>query len=142
MGEASALPVSLDVGVTVSVSQAELATNMTILCLLSPALTWPPATRLRYYSDFDSFAADVPSNLSIYNAGVAFFAQPTHPQTLAVARVFQSSTGGYTYQSFAQELVNIAQDAKNAGNPIYAWALDATYRDQTTTTTTTTTTTA
>ena len=51
-------------------------------------------------------------------------------------------TGADELKAFETNLQNIAQAAKDAGRPIYAWAEDATYRDQTTTTSTTTTTTA
>jgi hypothetical protein len=68
-----------------------LATNMTMLCVLSPVAPFTPDTRLRFYDNFLSFAADVPSSLSIYNAGLEFFSQPNHPEMLAVAQVFTAS---------------------------------------------------
>jgi hypothetical protein len=52
---ANALPRSIDVNVQVSLAQTEIATNMTLACLLTPNPTWPVESRLRYYNDLPSF---------------------------------------------------------------------------------------
>src|ERR1035441_4831285 len=90
---ASNLPLSIDVAVQISLSQTEIATDMTMAALLTPGVTWPSESRLRFYDDLAAFTADtgVSTSGTYYEALVDFFSQQPRPQQVAVARVFTAS---------------------------------------------------
>lgn len=86
-----ALSRDLDVEIQLSRPQTEIATDMTLLCFLTPEADFAPDNdRVRYYSSFEALAADAPAGGAMYFAGNAFFSRSTRPQTLAVGRVFES----------------------------------------------------
>lgn len=84
----------LDVEVFISRPQTELATDMTMIALLTPGVTWSDGgnDRVRYYSTMDALAADVAVNSAAYWAGQAFFARSERPSQMCVARVFEAAT--------------------------------------------------
>lgn len=84
----------LDVEVFISRPQTELATDMTMIALLTPGVTWSDGgnDRVRYYSTLDSLASDVGVNSAAYWAGAAFFARSERPSKMCVARVFEDPT--------------------------------------------------
>ena len=118
---AANLPLSIDVEIEVSLSQTLIATDMTMACLLTPSLTWPAESRLRYYNDLASFTGDtgVSTSGTYYEALVDFFSQNPRPQQVAVARVFTASapavvtgsTGGFgaTLEAFTAAALTIRQ---------------------------------
>ena len=90
---ASNLPLSIDVNVEISLAQTEIATDMTMACLLTPGVTWPSESRLRFYDDLAAFTGDtgVSTEGTYYKALVDFFSQTPRPQQVAVARVVTAS---------------------------------------------------
>ena len=80
----------LDVEVTISRPQTEIATDMTLLCFLTPDFDVPPNNnRVRYYSNFAALQADTTPGSAMYWAGNAFFSRSVRPLTMAVGRVFE-----------------------------------------------------
>jgi hypothetical protein len=82
------LPRDIDLPITISMAQTEIATDMTLACILTPDVDFSAATRIRFYDDFAAFADDVPDTSTAYRAGLDFFGQQKHPTTLAVGRIF------------------------------------------------------
>lgn len=83
------LPRELDLTVSISRPQTEIATDMTLQCFLTPSADFAPNNgRVRYYSSFAALAADSAMDSAMYRAGSAFFSQQNRPATFAVARVF------------------------------------------------------
>ena len=89
-------PLSRDLDVTVSVSrpQTEIATDMTMIALLTPDVEWSDGgnDRVRFYSSVAALQDDVPANSAAYWAGNAFFSRSERPATMCIARVFESPT--------------------------------------------------
>lgn len=85
---------SLDVEVNISRPQTELATDMTMICFLTPDVSFSDGgnDRVRFYSSFDALTEDVPANGSAYWAGNAFFSRSERPATLCVGQVFLDPT--------------------------------------------------
>ena len=85
------LPRDLDVQVTISRPITEIATDMTLMCFLTPDAPYPPNNgRVRYYSSFDAFQSDFPMDTPTYWAGKAFFDRQVRPLTMAVGRIFEN----------------------------------------------------
>lgn len=85
------LPRSVDVDIVVSLSQTELATDMSLGCIVTDNVDFKPNNdRVRYYSDFDSAIKDTgaTTNDTLYWALNAFFSNSEHPNMVAVGRVF------------------------------------------------------
>lgn len=83
------LPRDLDVEVVISRPQTEIATDMTLICFLTPEPDFPPNNnRVRYYSSFSALQADTTVGSQMYWAGKAFFDRDVRPLTMAVGRVF------------------------------------------------------
>jgi len=103
----TAFPRDIDVNIQIQVAQIELATDMSLLCILTPNAVpsvdtpWQPSSRVKLYSNINDFVKDFPPlpengdptdpTYNMYMAGVAFFGQPLRPQYLAVGRVFTQS---------------------------------------------------
>ena len=86
----TSLPLDIDVQVSVSVAQTEIATNMTLGCILTAQTAVSNPTGLvNFYSDYDSAVADFPTLAMAFEA---FFAQPTHPETIAVGTLAMTAT--------------------------------------------------
>lgn len=85
----NALPRSLDVNISVSRPQAEIATDMTMICFCTPELTNFPSDngRVRVYSTLDAVIPDVPLNGAAYFAASAFFARSDRPQSMMLGRI-------------------------------------------------------
>lgn len=86
------LPISLDVNVQLSLAQTEIATDMSLMCLLVPSDEFIEADRVKYYEDFITFSADYGVETRAYWAGKAFFEQTPHPASLAVGLVSTADT--------------------------------------------------
>lgn len=117
------LPRSLDVVVNISTPQTEIATDMSLACLIVPAADCPygDSDTIKFYSTAASAQADFPNTTSAWWAIAAFFAQTNHPATLAI--------GKYSGASLTEAATAIAAAARLAGRPVYGWLLDASYRD-------------
>ena len=88
---ANPLPRELDVEIVISRPQAEIATDMTLLCFLSADAPFAPDNgRVRYYSTFASLAADTTEGSAMWWAGNAFFSRSVRPASMAVGRVFDA----------------------------------------------------
>lgn len=84
----------IDVSVTISRPQTEIATDMTMICLLTPNVDFSDGgnDRVRFYSSISALQADVPANSAAYWAGNAFFSRSERPVTMAIGRVFTEPT--------------------------------------------------
>lgn len=84
----------LDVEVFISRPQTELATDMTMIGLLTPDVTWSDGgnDRVRFYNTLDALVGDVAVNSAAYWAGQAFFARSERPGSFCVGRVFTAPT--------------------------------------------------
>lgn len=90
----ASLPRSLDVQISISKSQAETRTNLSVLCVVGSSLGFlPDANRVRFYSSLAALAVDFPSG-EIYNAGNTFFAQSPRPVQMAVGEEFSTAQPG------------------------------------------------
>jgi hypothetical protein len=127
---AKSLPRSIDVQITLTKPQSELATDMTLACLLTTTAIDAGSANVGLafglYTDFESFAVDFPSTTTAYYAGQAFFAQPTHPLRLAVGIIAAVGSEGY---DLAAEIATVQAAAIAAGHKVYCWLLDSDYRD-------------
>lgn len=86
------LPRELDVVVSISRPQSEIATDMTLMCLCTPDVNFPAGNnRVRYYSAMPP-VTEIPASSTIYPALAAFFAQSPRPQRVAVGRIFTDPT--------------------------------------------------
>lgn len=84
------LPRSLDVDVTISRPQTEIATDMTMLAFLTTATTLPPnGSRVKYYTSLDNVITDFGVNSQAYLAASAFFSRSDRPLRMAIGAVFE-----------------------------------------------------
>lgn len=89
------LPRSLDVPVSLSRSVAETATDMTMMCFVTPGVAFPPGNdRVQFFSTFDAVQGAVPENSEAIFAAQAFFNRSDRPQTMCIGRVFTNPTNG------------------------------------------------
>ena len=89
------LPRSLDVPVSLSRSVAETATDMTMMCFVTPGVAFPPGSdRVQFFSTFDAVQGAVPENSEAIFAAQAFFNRSDRPQTMCIGRVFTNPTNG------------------------------------------------
>ncbi len=87
------MPLSRDLDVSISISRplTEIATDMTLMCFLTPNFDVPPNNnRVRYYSTFAALQADTVVGSAMYFAGKAFFDRAVRPSTMAVGRVCEN----------------------------------------------------
>lgn len=100
------LPRELDVTVNISRPITEIATDMTLLCFLTPDAPFSTDQgRVRYYSTIQAVEADFAVGSSTWFAASAFFSQMSRPTTMAIGAVFTSPTGARLYSgdmSFSQ----------------------------------------
>ena len=85
-----ALPRDLDVIVNITRGTTEIATDMTMGCVLTgqePAVAWEVGEYVRYYGSLSAFATDWISGSDLYKAGEAFFSQSPRPAQIAVGRI-------------------------------------------------------
>lgn len=83
------LPRELDVVVNISRPQTELATDMTMLCVLVKNPPFPKDNgRVRFYSTFASLEEDFPVGTEGWFAGNAFFSRQVHPTTMCIGGIF------------------------------------------------------
>ena len=88
-------PLSRDLDVSVSISRpiTEIATDMTMICFVTPDVEFSPGNgRVQFFSTMKALSAAVPANSAAYWAGNAFFSRDDRPKTLAVGRVFTEPT--------------------------------------------------
>lgn len=91
----TSLPRSLDVPVSLSRSVAETATDMTMMCFVTPGVAFPPGNdRVQFFSTFDAVQGAVPENSEAIFAAQAFFNRSDRPQTMCIGRVFTATTNG------------------------------------------------
>lgn len=91
----TSLPRSLDVPVSLSRSVAETATDMTMMCFVTPGVAFPPSNdRVQFFSTFDAVQGAVPENSEAIFAAQAFFNRSDRPQTMCIGRVFTNPTNG------------------------------------------------
>lgn len=91
----TSLPRSLDVPVSLSRSVAETATDMTMMCFVTPGVAFPPGNdRVQFFSTFEAVQGAVPENSEAIFAAQAFFNRSDRPQTMCIGRVFTASTNG------------------------------------------------
>lgn len=89
------LPRSLDVPVSLSRSVAETATDMTMMCFVTPGVAFPPGNdRVQFFSTFEAVQGAVPENSEAIFAAQAFFNRSDRPQTMCIGRVFTAPTNG------------------------------------------------
>ena len=119
MANINSLPRSLDVVVTLTRPQTELATDMTMLCFLANGGT---QTGVNYYSSMPAVAAAYTPETSAYKAAAAFFARSDRPARMAVGIIDAGETP-------VEAAIRIQAKSKAQGHPIYSWALDAALRD-------------
>lgn len=83
-------PLELDVQVNIYRPQTEIATDMSLLCFVTPAAPFPPNNgRVRYYSSITSLEEDFAPGTEAWFAGQAFFAREDKPLYMAVGQVFE-----------------------------------------------------
>lgn len=110
----TSLPRSLDVPVSLSRSVAETATDMTMMCFVTPGVAFPPGNdRVQFFSTFEAVQGAVPENSEAIFAAQAFFNRSDRPQTMCIGRVFTNPTNG-TLVSGPITLNNLAS-VKNGG---------------------------
>lgn len=110
----TSLPRSLDVPVSLSRSVAETATDMTMMCFVTPGVAFPPGNdRVQFFSTFDAVQGAVPENSEAIFAAQAFFNRSDRPQTMCIGRVFTNPTNG-TLVSGPITLNNLA-NVQNGG---------------------------
>ena len=91
----TSLPRSLDVPVSLSRSVAETATDMTMMCFVTPGVAFPPGNdRVQFFSTFDAVQGAVPENSEAIFAAQAFFNRSDRPRTMCIGRVFTAPTNG------------------------------------------------
>lgn len=110
----TSLPRSLDVPVSLSRSVAETATDMTMMCFVTPGVAFPPGNdRVQFFSTFEDVQGAVPENSEAIFASQAFFNRSDRPQTMCIGRVFTNPTNG-TLVSGPITLSNLA-NVQNGG---------------------------
>lgn len=110
----TSLPRSLDVSVSLSRSVAETATDMTMMCFVTPGVAFPSGNnRVQFFSTFDAVQGAVPENSEAIFAAQAFFNRSDRPQTMCIGRVFTNPTNG-TLVSGPITLSNLA-NVQNGG---------------------------
>ena len=91
----TSLPRSLDVPVSLSRSVAETATDMTMMCFVTPGVAFPPGNdRVQFFSTFEAVQGAVPENSEAIFAAQAFFNRSDRPQTMCIGRVFTAPPNG------------------------------------------------
>lgn len=91
----TSLPRYLDVPISLSRSVAETATDMTMLCFVTPGVDFPTDNnRVQFFSTFDAVQAAVPENSEALFAAQAFFNRSDRPQTMCIGAVFVDPTHG------------------------------------------------
>lgn len=86
-----ALPRELDVEINISRPITEIATDMTLMCFLTPDADFlPNNNRVKYYTTMRAVEDDFAVGTSPWWAASAFFGRQTHPTSLAVGRVFDT----------------------------------------------------
>lgn len=91
----TSLPRSLDVPVSLSRYVVETATDMTMMCFVTPGVAFPPGNdRVQFFSTFDAVQGAVPENSEAIFAAQAFFNRSDRPQTMCIGRVFTAPTNG------------------------------------------------
>lgn len=110
----TSLPRSLDVPVSLSRSVAETATDMTMMCFVTPGVAFPPGNnRVQFFSTFEAVQGAVPENSEAIFAAQEFFNRSDRPQTMCIGRVFTNPTNG-TLVSGPITLSNLA-NVQNGG---------------------------
>lgn len=91
------LSIDLDVTISLSRPQTEIATDLTLLAFCSPDLPesfTPDSGRVRLYSTSKAALADVEPNSPAYFAINAFFSRDDRPSRMAIAKIFEQPVAG------------------------------------------------
>lgn len=89
----TSLPRDLDVSVSISRPESELATDMTMICFATPNCDFEPDNRrIQYFSSLDAVAEACGVSTAPYYAASAFFSRTTRPTTMAIGRIFEEGT--------------------------------------------------
>ena len=91
------LSIDLDVTISLSRPQTEIATDLTLLAFCSPDLPesfTPDAGRVKLYSTSKAALADVEPNSPAYFAINAFFSRDDRPSRMAIAKIFEQPVAG------------------------------------------------
>ncbi len=89
----TSLPRDLDVSVSISRPESELATDMTMICFATPNCEFSADNgRIQYFSSLDSVAEACGVSTAPYYAASAFFSRSTRPTTMAIGRIFEEPT--------------------------------------------------
>ena len=89
-------PLSRDLDVSVSISRpiTEIATDMTMICFVTPDVEFSAGNgRVQFFSTMKALSAAVPANSAAYWAGNAFFSRDDRPKTLAVVSAPSAFSG-------------------------------------------------
>jgi len=90
------LPRSTDVPVTVSMSQTERATDLTIACLVTSTGQLPIGPgRVKFYTSAADVMDEWGSDSEAYKFARDFFSQSEHPEKIAIAQAFSVAQAGY-----------------------------------------------
>lgn len=126
-------PLTRDLDVVVNISRpiSEVATDMTMICVATPNVTFSDGgnDRVHFYSTFDALSRDVPANSAAYWAGTAFFSRSERPTTMCVGRVFTEPTpavlrGGMLSVSQVKTVTNGGFDIEVNGELVRARGLN------------------
>ena len=83
------LPRDLDVFISIERPITEIATDMTLICFVTPSHDFAPNNgRVRYYSTMQAVEADFAIGSEAWWAGNAFFSRQRRPLTMAIGGVF------------------------------------------------------
>ena len=92
----SALPRDIDVTVNVSKVAAEVTTDLSVLCFVTPNAPFDHgAGRIRFYTSLSSLLDDFATSSEAYKAAPAFFSQTPRSKTFAVGRIFTTAQAGF-----------------------------------------------
>lgn len=85
------LPRDLDVQIVISRPLTEIATDMTLLCFLTPDTPFAPNNnRVRYYTTMAGVEGDFAIGSEAWFAANAFFSRQVHPLTMAIGGVWEN----------------------------------------------------
>ena len=99
------LPRSLDVNVSVTQAQTEIATDLTLaVCVVKDGPLPIGAGRVRFYSDFDSVSNDFGPESEAANAARDFTSQTPRPLIFAIGQAFDTPQKGFMTTGASGEL--------------------------------------
>lgn len=123
------LPRSIDLVINVSKPQTEGEVDLSVTVFVQSTGNLPHgASRIRYYQDPDSLAADVQAgflNAEAAKGGRDFFAQSPRASTMAVAQAFSTAQAGYARMAIGGSVA----DFEDVTDGSFAIAIDGISND-------------